>query len=327
MCITFVLPTPAGTFAGRNLDFECHFNERVVLTPRDYQFTFRNGQKISSHEALLGMATVMDDYPLYAEATNESGLYMAGLYFPGYAHWTARRSERGISPYELIPFTLTQATSAAQARDLLSDAHLTDEAFAPDLPLSPLHFFIADPSGQAFVLEQTGDTVEIFDNPAQVLTNNPTFPFHLENLRYYLGISPDQPSNTLGGSELELTANGRGFGQLGLPGDPTPVSRFIRGAYQVRHASRPHDAAGAATQVMHILDHVKLIHGSTHTEDGSPDFTMYSAALDLTQFEYYYTTYENRRITRVAPSEHARSGDTLVQHELLKDPDFSSVAL
>lgn len=334
MCTTFVLPTPAGTFAGRNLDLPTHFGERVVLTPRAYPFTFRGGRQVAEHEALLGMATIAAGYPLYAEAANESGLYMAGLNFPGYARHVPRRDASGIAPWELIPYVLTQATSADQAADLLTGTHLTDEAFAPSMPLAPLHFFLADRSGAALVVEQTGRSVDLYDDPAQVLTNSPALPFHLEHLRLFMGAGPAQPANRFGTpapgddaaapAALDLTAHGVGFGGIGLPGDQSPASRFVRAAFLVRHATRPRSVPAAVTQVLRVLDSVGFVEGSALDGDGAREQTLYSAALDLDRLGYYYVTATNRRVTGVVPDEADRDGTALREHALAQEADFAT---
>lgn len=362
MCTTFVLPTSAGTFAGRNLDLDMHFGERVVLTPRNVPITFRNSVTVSTHDALLGMATVAQDYPLYAEAVNESGLYMAGLYFPRSAHYVARETLQsadhaqtssnmsnngsgsdsigdgdgsasasglvGVASFELITYTLTQAHNVEQARELLSHCAITDEVFAPQMPAAPLHFFCADRTGAAIVIEQTADRIAIYDNPAHALTNNPPFPFQLEHLRYFMGLNTVAPANTFtakASDALTLTPNGEGFGQLGLPGDSTPASRFIRAAFQVQHSSAVSTRQEAVTQVLHLLDSVLMVKGSTINAHGREEYTMYSAALDLEHFAYYVTTYENRRIMAVEPQSAALDGNQLVQFALQSEPDFDKL--
>lgn len=321
MCTTFLFPTETSTYAGRTLDFDCHFNEQVILTPRLFPYRWKNGSTTQSHEAVLGMGMVADNFPLYAEAINESGLYMAGLYFQGYAHYIPRLHDgTGISPVELIPYILTHHQTVASAREELVDAHLTNEPINPNLPLSPLHWFLADKTGTAIVIEQTAaHGLVIYDNPAKVLTNNPEFSFHLENLKRYQHLSPTQPV----GDPIFGAPTGRGWGQLGLPGDPTPASRFVRAAYLVAHADKPATTPAAVNQVFHILDSVKLVAGSTKTESGVNDTTLYAAVLNLEDFEYYYTTEQNRTITRIAPDETAIIGREIRTHSLQTEPRFT----
>lgn len=332
MCTTFVFPTPAGTFAGRNLDLDRHFSERVVLTPRNLPLTFRNGEQLAQHEALLGMATAAGNTPLYAEAINEAGLYMAGLYFPSSAHFVPRgksSASLGIASFEFITYVLTHAHTVEQARTLLADAYLTDEAFAPGLPVADLHFFLADLTGQALVAEQTGERLELKDDPAQVLTNNPPLEFQLEHLRYFMHVSPTAPANNFSasGSALSLAPNAQGFGQIGIPGDSTAASRFIRAAFHVQHATRPDTVEASITQVFHILDAVSMVAGATVNGEGLAEVTLYSAALDMSHFAYYVTTYDNRRIMAVRPSTDALEGSSLMQVALQSAADFEKAEL
>lgn len=111
MCTCINLKTKDNYF-GRNLDLEYRFDEKVVITPRNYEFKLKNKKKICTKYALIGMATTFEDYPLYAEATNEKGLSMAGLYFPGNAHFYDEKDGKlNLAPYELIPYFLGNYSS------------------------------------------------------------------------------------------------------------------------------------------------------------------------------------------------------------------------
>ena len=103
-------------YFGRNLDLERSYGERVVITPRHYKFTMGTLPALESHYAMIGMATVVDDYPLYYEATNETGLSMAGLNFPGNACYHAYKEDKdNVTPFELIPYILGKCKSVAEA--------------------------------------------------------------------------------------------------------------------------------------------------------------------------------------------------------------------
>ncbi|MBR0320197.1 MAG: linear amide C-N hydrolase [Clostridia bacterium] len=157
MCTAITYQTRDHYF-GRNLDLEYHYNEQITITPRSFPFRFTNGKNLKCHYALIGMATVAKNYPLYYEATNEKGLSMAGLNFPGNAHYfPIADGKDNISPYEFSPWLLTQCATLQEARSMLQRINLCNIPFSEQFPLSPLHWLIADKTG-AIVVEsmQTG---------------------------------------------------------------------------------------------------------------------------------------------------------------------------
>ncbi|MBQ8536130.1 MAG: linear amide C-N hydrolase, partial [Clostridia bacterium] len=208
MCTSLTLQTQDFYF-GRNLDLECEFGQQVVITPRHYPVVLRKAGELVSHYALIGMAAVADNYPLYAEAANEKGLCIAGLNFPDNAWYSPQTdpSKANISPFELPLWLLGQCADLREARALLERTHLVAIDFSKEMPLSPLHWHIADASG-SLTLEATREGMRIYDNPVGVLTNNPPFDFHLNNLRQYLNLPPLLPENRFH-VDLALTPFGR----------------------------------------------------------------------------------------------------------------------
>lgn len=169
-------------YFGRNLDLDVSFNEKVTITPRQFEFRFRNEAAIKSHWAMIGMAAVIDNYPLYYDAMNEKGLCMAGLNFPGNACYLSRKEGmENIAPFEFIPFILGNCSSVEEAVAVLKNTILINEPFNDFLPLAPLHWIISDQK-RSIVVEPMSHGLKIFDNPVGVLTNNPTFDYHLTNL-------------------------------------------------------------------------------------------------------------------------------------------------
>ena len=246
MCTSLAFSSPA--LFGRNLDLEYSFSEQVAVTPRNHAFSFRHRPPLAHHFALIGMAAVAGDVPLYAEAANEKGLYMAGLYFPGNAHYFPDTDPQrdNLAPYELIPAVLGACETLAEARRMLERVRLIADPFAPGYPLAPLHWHIADATG-SLVAEPMADGLRLYDDPAGVLTNNPPFPFHLTRLSDYQTLSPRPPENRFAPA-LGLQPYGQGMGAMGLPGDASPVSRFVRAAFLKAHAAFDGDEAAQVVQ-------------------------------------------------------------------------------
>ena len=132
-------------YFGRTLDYEFSYGDEVTITPRNYPFHFRHIGTMTKHYAMIGMAYVADDFPLYYEAVNEAGLGMAGLNFVGNADYKGRESDKdNVAQFEFIPWILGQCASVKEARVLLEKINLINTPFSQELPLAQLHWIIAD---------------------------------------------------------------------------------------------------------------------------------------------------------------------------------------
>ena len=242
MCTCIDLKTKDYYF-GRNLDLDERFGEKVVITPRNYKFDWKNGSTIFTKYAMIGMASVVQNYPLYAEAANERGLAMAGLYFPQNAYFfEPKDSNLNLAPYELIPYFLGQYATVAEIKNNIKNLNITNIPFSKGLPIADLHWMISD-GENCIVLEQMKDGLKIYDNPVGVLTNNPPFDYHLMNLNNYMNLTPNNKEKGFS-NKINLQAYGQGMGAIGLPGDASPASRFIRAAFyklNSRYNSNPDD--------------------------------------------------------------------------------------
>lgn len=317
MCTCIVMGKNHRYF-GRTLDYECRFGESAAITPRNYPFSLKNGSAIRTRYAMNGMATVVGDYPLYAEAVNEKGLAMAGLNFPGSAvYFEPAEGKLNLTPFELIPWFLGQYETAAQVREILPGLVITNVPFSEKLPLSWLHWMISD-KNECIVIEQTNEGLRWYENPTGVMTNNPPFPFQMMNLRNYLNLSPNDPVNRFS-DRLTLLPYGRGMGAIGLPGDNSPESRFVRAAFNKLNSECAEDEISCVTQFFHVLESVSLVRGATITEEGKPDITNYSCCVDTESGTYYYRTYTNSQITAVKMTEKEKNATALINIPLVEE--------
>ena len=318
MC-TAISFTAADHYFGRNLDLELSLGESLCVLPRRYPLRFRRMGEMRQHFAMIGVAYVPEGYPLYFDAVNEHGLGMAGLNFPENAAYApALEGCDNVASFELIPWILAQCRSVQEARPLLSRLRLTDEAYSAAIPPSPLHWMLSD-RAESLVIEQTREGLRVFDNPIRVLTNNPPFPWHVTNLSNFMGLTSDVPSNSFSAA-LPLQHYSRGMGALGLPGDCSSASRFVRAAYHLHHAACEETEASAVSQFFHILGSVAFPRGAVILEDGRPEITVYSACCNATRGIYYYTTYDNSALTAVDMHREDLDGDVLAVHPMLKEP-------
>ena len=269
-------------YMGRTLDYEFSYGEEVTITPRNYEFDFRYAGKAKTHYALIGMAFVAGDYPLY---------------------------------YEFIPWILTQCASVAEARRMLSNMKLMGTPFSEQLPTAQLHWMIADKE-ECIVVESMKDGMHIYDDPVGVLTNNPPFPGQMFALNNYAGVSRKQPESTFAGV-LELDPYSRGMGGMGIPGDLSSQSRFVKVAFTKLNAISGDGENESVSQFFHILGSVDQQRGCCEVSEGAYEITIYTSCCNTTKGIYYYTTYDNHQITAVDMYAENLDSDKLIRYPII----------
>ncbi len=250
-------------YFGRTLDYEFSYGDQIVITPRNYAFNFRHVGDMKNHYAIIGMAHVAEDYPLYYDAMNEKGVAMAGLNFVGNAVYSAIKPDvENIAQFEFIPWILSQCSSLVEVRELLERINIVNTPFSEQLPLAQLHWIISD--------ENESITVESMSQPRNTFCEN-----------------------------LALDAYSRGMGGLGLPGDLSSSSRFVRVAFTKVNAISGESEEESVSQFFHILGSVDQQRGCCEVADGKYEITLYTSCCNVTKGIYYYNTYENHQISAV----------------------------
>ena len=317
MCTAITFRTKDHYF-GRNLDLEYSYNEMVTITPRNYAFKFRKMGEMKTHFAMIGVAYVVDDYPLYYDATNEKGLSMAGLNFPNNANYKPYCDEKdNVTPFELIPWILGQCETVTDAKRLIDKINILDENFSNELPLSPLHWIISDKE-HSITLESVKSGIKVYDNPVGILTNNPTFDYQLFNLNNYITLSNSEPQNMFS-ENINLEKYSRGMGAIGLPGDYSSMSRFVRATFVKMNSVSIDSENESISQFFHILQSVAMPCGCVKVGDYSYAYTIYSSCCNTNRGIYYYTTYNNYRINAVDMHKENIQGDALITYSLNKE--------
>ena len=305
---------------GRNMDIDRPFGERVVVRPRGFVQAYKRAPvKETGRYAMIGMAAVSEGVPLYAEACNEKGVCAAALNFPDNAHYFSqgKEGETELAPYELIPWILERCETAVQAMLLLKKVCLVAVPFNDRFPLAPLHWMIADKK-HCFVAEPLRGGLRLYENPVRVLTNNPPFSFHLQRLNDFMNIGAGYPENRMA-QTLNLRPYSQGMGGIGLPGDASSCSRFVRAAFFLHNGDH---TKGQLSQFFHVLSGVEMPCGSVKTKEGACDYTTYACCMDTENSVYYYRSYSDHRINAVRLSEENSASDEIVEYDLKQSEDI-----
>ena len=303
-------------YFGRTLDYEFSYMEEVTIAPRNYQFHFKEKQTQNNHYAIIGMAFISDNYPLYYDAVNEKGLAIAGLNFVGNAYYNERQlNKENIAQFELIPYLLGSCSSVKEVKKLLEKINITNEPFSEELPLAQLHWIISDKE-ECITLESVKEGLKIYDNPVGVLTNNPTFDKQLFNLNNYSGLSPKNKENTFN-NKLNFDTYSRGLGALGLPGDLSSMSRFVRVAFVKMNSLSEENEIASVSQFFHILNSVDQQRGCCDLGNNKFEITIYTSCCNTDKGIYYYTTYNNHQITAVDMHKEDLNSSTLIHYPLI----------
>lgn len=298
MC-TAVVYRNGKTYCGRNLDNSCSYGEEIVVMPRNFPLRFRHSDEMKHHHAIVGTASVMKGVPLYYDAMNEEGVWAAGLNFVGNAIYSKASGASGeVAHFEFIPWILSQCSDIEQVRGLLKKLTIVDTPFDTDVPPAQLHWIVADRSGASITVESVADGLRVYDNPAGVLTNNPPFPMQLSGLGRYMALSSKEPENLMA-PRIPLSSSSYGTGAIGLPGDLSSESRFVRAVFVKENSAVTDPEEESIGQFFHILDSVAFPQGCCDLGNGLYEKTIYSSCCSLENGIYYYTTYENRQITAV----------------------------
>ena len=296
MCTAATLKTH-DFYMGRTLDYEFSYGEEITVVPRNFVFNFKC-EKCESHYAIVGMAHIANGFPLFYDAANEKGLCMAGLNFVGNAEYAEPiKGTTNVAQYEFIPFVLSRCQNVTEAKELLQKINLTKEPFSEKLPTAQLHWMIAD-KDDAIVVEYTHSGLGIYDDPAGVLTNNPPFPQQLFGLNNFMSLSPNEPENRFS-EHLSLKRYSRGMGAIGLPGDLSSSSRFVRAAFTRANSVSGQGEKESVGQFFHILGTVEQVNGCCRLENGKCEMTIYTSCINAQKGIYYFTTYENHSIRAV----------------------------
>ena len=303
-------------YIGRTLDYEFSYPSEVTITPRHFPLAFRHAETVNEHYAIIGMAYIANNYPLYYDAINEKGLGMAGLNFVGNAYYREKvEGKDNIAQFEFIPWILSQCASVAEAKQLIEKINLTNVQFNEKLPLAQLHWIISD-SNESITVESVKEGIKVYPNPVGVLTNNPPFNQQMFELNKYMQLSSKSPENGFS-KELNLEKYSRGMGAIGLPGDLSSQSRFVRVAFVKMNSKSSDTEEESVSQFFHILNSVDQQRGCCELDDGKYEITIYTSCCNASKGIYYYTTYNNHQITAIDMNKEELESENLIRYSII----------
>ena len=278
---------------GRTLDLEYTLEEQVVITPRRFVFDFLYENQTHKHHAIIGAAHVSNNVPLYYDAMNEKGLCAAALRFPELAVYREKNATKhNLASFELIPWLLCNFESAEEAKRALEKVNVTSDSFSNSLAATPLHWLVGD-RHQTFVIEAVAEGLKIYDNSCGVLTNAPDFP-----------------------TQYSLFENHTDL----IPGDLSSTSRFIRAA-NAKKNTLFEEGNKAITRFFHVLGTVNQPNGLFRADERRLR-TVYTSCMDTENLNYYFTTYECRKIHGVGMRRADLDADTITAYAMQQKEEF-----
>lgn len=323
MCTSITFKTKDFYF-GRTLDLEYSFSQEVVITPKNYPIDLKFTEKLTNHYAIIGTAYVPHGFPLYYEAVNEKGLCMAGLNFAGNAKYNKiLKTEKNIAQFELIPYILGKCANVEQAVKELNKINLTDTSYSKDLPVADLHWILAD-KNNCVTAEFVAQGLKIYNNSVGVLTNNPPFDLQTFNLNNYINLTCMQPKNRFS-DKIDLIAYTKGLGAVGLPGDLSSQSRFVRAAFNKLNSECGKTEEESVNQFFHILNSVEQARGANVIDKNKFEITVYTCCCNADKGIYYYTTYQNHRINSVDMRKENLNSEKLIRFPHICSESFNSI--
>ena len=299
-------------YFGRNLDWSTPYGQKVVITPRGYKYTtaFLGESQVSP--ALIGMGIIAENTPLYFDCANEDGLAIAGLNFPGYAKYEDAPvdGKTNVAAYEFPLWVALNFKTVDEAEKALKNVAIVAKPINEQYPVSQLHWIIGD-AKRSIVVEYTANGMEIFENDVDILTNQPGYGWHKENLRNYMNLFPQMPKEVKW-DKAKMTAFGSGSLMRGLPGDYYSPSRFVRVAYLNTHYPAKTTEEENVSRLFHTLIGVAMVDGAAAMADGAFEKTIYTGGYSTRTKTYYYSTYEDPAIKSVAMTDYDLDSQELI---------------
>jgi choloylglycine hydrolase len=334
-CTSIRIKTTDGlVFYARTMEGELDFHSTVAIVPKgtEFQGTLPNGDQKGlawkTRYGFVGMSTF--GLPLLSDGMNEAGLAVGNLMFPdfaGYQSFDPKQADHTLAQYEVVTWILGNFATVDEVREAIKGVRVCEGPEQQAIKLE-LHFVVHDATGKCLVIEYVNGELHVYDNPIGVMTNSPTFDWHLINLRNHINISATnvKPLEIDG---LKETGLGQGSGMLGLPGDYTPPSRFVRMVALVTSAVPATGPEAGLNQAMTIIDNADIVRGAIRdTRNGKTgyDITYWSVVSDLARKRYYFRTYDNKEWRYVDVAKALADAKSIKSVKIDTTPNYREVS-
>ncbi len=302
-CTNIRIKTADGlVFCARTMEGAIDFQSQVTIIPKGTAFqgtlpdNTPKGMKWTAKYGVVGMNAF--GQPLLTDGLNEMGLAAANLWFAGYAEYQLFEPGKAnitLAQYDVLTWLLSSFATTAEVRQALDQVRVVQGPEDPNGPM-PLHIAVHDAQGNSLVIEYVKGKLHIYDNPLGVLTNSPTFDWMTTYLNNYINLSATNvPQVDLKGFTLHQF--GQGSGMVGLPGDYSPPSRFVRMVALTQAALPVKSAAAGLNLAMTIINNMDIPKGAVRDKDAKGvtyDITQWAVAADLAAKKYYFHSYGNK---------------------------------
>lgn len=297
MCTTIGFSYTDGVVFGRTLEMGVKIDHHIVYVPKDNEkFIEARGASYTTKYAVLG--TGFFHMPPLADGINEEGLMGSNNLLPGYATFAKEEVEGKINVIgsHAFGYLLSRCKSIEEVREEAKKISVMQYGKSKEDASTPMHLYFTDTSGNGLVLEPVDGELIAYDNPYGALTNAPEFPWHVTNLRNYIHLQPENvEDNQLNG--VTLSKFGEGSGMVGLPGDFTPPSRFVRASSFVSNTPKNLDRQAAILQGFRILSQSDIPTGAVIDPlEGNNDETLYTSMMDTEKKAYFIKCHDNINI-------------------------------
>ncbi|WP_417390687.1 linear amide C-N hydrolase [Gimesia sp.] len=302
-----VNPEDGSVIFGRTLEFAQNLHSNIIIVPRNHAYVGtapdnRQGLQWKTQYGMVGMNAF--DLPIIADGINEKGLHVGIFYFPDYAEFqevSEQEISNTISPVEVPVYLLSSCATVTEVIEKIKQIKV-GKTVMPELGgVPPFHYIATDSSGKSIVLEYVDGKLNLFPNPLGVFTNAPAFDWHMTNLGNYVNLLTNNVSRIEIKKQI-IKGLGQGSGMLGLPGDFTPPSRFVRAVAFSASAFPVPTARAGVLQVFHILNQFDIPKGAARGDENgkvTADYTLWTAVSDLKNLHYYFRTYEDSTIKMI----------------------------
>lgn len=286
-------------FLARTMDFTLPLDGNPIFMPSGHSFYTDKTKHFNSSLSFIGAGRLIDDY-IFGDGVNEAGLAVASLYFAADAVYPKKSDEDilELAPHDVVAYLLGNCKNVLEVKKIIKEIKIVEEISPVIDGVLPLHWIVADKGGRSIVIEPVATGIEIYENSVGVMTNSPSFPWHLTNLNQYVNVTNTE-KKPMQYKDFLATGNGAGSGMLGIPGDYTSISRFVRIAFMNQFIEKAQSTEESINVISRMLSAVYIPKGVKFKSNGLTDYTQFTSFMDLSNGTYYINFYENNRYLKL----------------------------